>query len=314
MAASWSATGTRTLPRWVTFGMSSLLVFRFGSSDGEAVGNSSEAGDLPIERFGLDVHPANHPGHDPSLGHASDTGDGDHELAVEETNRVAARGFEREPSVAVQALRVTFGPERQGPRTVGRFDMDLLDPGQALVAEQAPSDRVQVPEEFVAEADRGSGRRRVVGQYFGPAQVGQVEAFVEGGIGQEADHLFGASSDVVFGMEAHGERAGPVGRAFAAFIPRVRVPRYSRSLGTAGTARCAGWDMPAARWARSPRARREAPGWRASTSRWPRTLSPCRSGPAGRTPTPAVCRWAPRSSPGCASPPGRRGLRSTAGW
>src|SRR5580704_11567162 len=96
--------------------------------------------------------------------------------------------------------------ERTGaPRPV---DPHLLDPGQPAGAEQALGDRIEAPDELVAEPEHGVVSFRPLFDQLRKAQVREGEMEIEASIDQKAGHGLLGSVDVVLSVEAHGSSRG----------------------------------------------------------------------------------------------------------
>ena len=99
--------------------------------------------ELFVDRLGLDIQPLEHSRNDASLRHPTDAENGDDEVPVEAPNRTTRSSRHGKFGVTVQSVRVLLGFEMQGAQGCGRVDLNLLDPSQAVRAEEAPRDGVQ---------------------------------------------------------------------------------------------------------------------------------------------------------------------------
>ena len=127
---------------------------------------------LVVDGLSLDVQPAQEPGHDAPLSHATYARHRHNQLAVEAPNSAATGRGEDEVGCTVESPRVFLSLEAESSGACRPVDPHFLYPCQAVRAEQAMHDRIEAPYELVAEPQHGVVSVLVLFEYFGPAQVG----------------------------------------------------------------------------------------------------------------------------------------------
>ena len=106
-------------------------------------------------RLSFNVQAAQEAGHDLPLGGCADNRDRHDQLARQAAGDPLLVGREDELGTPVEALGVCFGREVELPGFVRVVDLDLLTPGEAMTSKEATRQRVETPDELVAEDEPG---------------------------------------------------------------------------------------------------------------------------------------------------------------
>jgi hypothetical protein len=147
--------------------------------------------ELLVQGVSLDVQSPHESGHNPTFGRASDTRHRHDEFALETSNCVSSARRQYEVGCPVEPTRVLLDGETERARAGLRIDPHFLDPGEAVRAQQALGNRVELSGEFVPESENGDISVRTIFKHLRAAQVGKGEAEMKGGLGQHrGDGLF----------------------------------------------------------------------------------------------------------------------------
>ena len=247
--------------------------------------------ELLRECRGLDVEPADHTGHDPPFGGATDDRHPHVELAPDASPAVLAAvdTDDRDRGLAVEPPRVRLGRERQRPGERRGVEAELLDPGQLPAAQELARDRVDLADVLVAEPQQPGRAVDRARDDLGPAQVGKVQPGLERRVGQHVCDRGGGSVEPVLDFEVHDEPES------------IRAVRRSSRRG------------PACRGSRSRRARRRASsrpfvvvGVAAVEQHLPRASAAPAGAPRGFGNSSASCDARARSAPPLGPRPRRR--------